>query len=133
VPLDVSEEILRESAHHVASQYESIAVHAIVADFERHLRAVPDSDSRLIAFLGSTIGNLYPERRAELLTAVADHMREGDAFLLGVDLVKDSARIHAAYNDAQGVTEAFIRNALTAVNRELGADFDQARFAYRAR
>jgi len=57
----------------------------------------------------------------------------GDALLVSVDLVKEVARLEAAYNDPQGVTEAFVRNALTAVNRELDATFDQRRFLYQAR
>jgi L-histidine N-alpha-methyltransferase len=67
-----------------------------------------------------------------LLTAVADALAPGDALLLGVDLVKDVARLEAAYNDPEGVTETFVRNALTALNRELDATFDQRRFLYAA-
>lgn len=133
VPLDVSEEILRASAHAVAERYSNIGVHAIVGDFERHLVALPEGESRLVAFLGSTIGNLYPSRRARLLATVGSALAPGDAFLLGVDLVKPAARIEAAYNDARGVTEAFVRNGLVAVNRELRADFDQAQLTFEAR
>src|SRR6185436_6766310 len=67
------------------------------------------------------------------LSAVADTLSADDTFLVGVDLVKDVARLEAAYNDTRGVTEAFVRNALTAVNRELGATFDQRTFVYDAR
>jgi L-histidine Nalpha-methyltransferase len=133
VPFDASEEVLRASAQAVADQYAMIGVHAIVGDFEHYLRALPAGENRLIAFLGSTIGNLYPDRRRDLLAAVGATLAPGDAFLLGVDLVKDPALIEAAYNDVQGVTETFVRNALTAVNRELRADFDQQRFAFEAR
>ena len=66
----------------------------------------------MIAFLGSTIGNLDPEQRAKLLRLLAQELREDDALLLGLDLVKDVARLEAAYNDSTGVTEAFVRNAL---------------------
>jgi L-histidine Nalpha-methyltransferase len=133
VPLDVSEQTLRESAEEIAAAYPGISVEAIVGDFERDLDLLPEGGRRLIAFLGSTIGNLYPEQRASLLTVVADTLVPGDAVLIGVDLVKDVARLEAAYNDPQGVTEAFVRNALTAVNRELDATFDQRRFLYQAR
>jgi L-histidine Nalpha-methyltransferase len=133
VPLDVSEQTLRESAEAIAAAYPGISVEPIVGDFERDLELLPEGGGRLIAFLGSTIGNLYPEQRASLLTAVADTLVPGDALLIGVDLVKDVARLEAAYNDPQGVTEAFVRNALTAVNRELDATFDQRRFLYQAR
>jgi L-histidine Nalpha-methyltransferase len=133
VPLDVSEQTLRESAEEIAAAYPGISVEAIVGDFERDLDLLPEGGRRLIAFLGSTIGNLYPEQRASLLTVVADTLVPGDAVLIGVDLVKDVARLEAAYNDPQGVTEAFVRNALTAVNRELDATFAQRRFLYQAR
>ena len=133
VPLDVSEQTLRTSAQAVAAAYPRVLVHAIVGDFERDLDALPGGGRRLIAFLGSTIGNLYPEQRGRFLTTLATALARGDALLLGIDLVKDVARLEAAYNDSGGVTEAFVRNALTAVNRELDATFDQRRFVYEAR
>jgi L-histidine N-alpha-methyltransferase len=133
VPVDASEEVLHRSAHSVAAAYPGVAVHAIVGDFERHLGSVPAGDRRLVAFLGSTIGNLDRDRRARLLAEIAAGLDRGDAFLLGVDLVKDERRLHAAYNDAEGVTEAFVRNGLAVLNRELRADFDGARLGFEAR
>jgi L-histidine N-alpha-methyltransferase len=132
VPLDVSEEVLRASAEAIADRYPEIGVHGIVGDFERDLAALPAGDDRVIAFLGSTIGNLYPERRATLLRAIAAALAPGDSFLLGIDLVKKPAIIERAYNDSQGVTEQFVRNGLTHANRQLGADFVQERFAFDA-
>jgi L-histidine N-alpha-methyltransferase len=133
VPLDVSEQTLRESAQAIAAAYPRVFVHAIVGDFERDLGALPGGGRRLIAFLGSTIGNLYPEPQARFLTTLAGALAEDDAFLLGIDLVKDVARLNAAYKDSGGVTEAFARNALTAVNRELDGTFDQRNYVYDAR
>jgi L-histidine N-alpha-methyltransferase len=132
VPLDVSEQTLRASAHAIAAAYPRVLVHAIVGDFKRDLGALPGRGSRLIAFLGSTIGNLYPEERGMFLANLATALPREDALLLGIDLVKDVTRLEAAYNDSGGVTEAFVRNALTAVNRELEATFDQRRFTYEA-
>ena len=132
-PLDVSEQTLRASAQAIAAAYPGVSVHAIVGDFERDLGALPGGDRRLIAFLGSTIGNLYPDQRARFLTNLGDVLARDDALLLGIDLVKDATRLEAAYNDSGGVTEAFVRNALAAVNRELDATFDQRRFVYDAR
>jgi L-histidine N-alpha-methyltransferase len=129
VPLDVSEQTLRASATEIAAAYPRVIVEAIVGDFERDLGVLPGGGRRLIAFLGSTIGNLHPERRHRLLATLS----RGDALLLGLDLIKDVARLEAAYNDSRGVTEAFVRNALTAVNRELVATFEQGNFAYEAR
>jgi len=133
VPFDVSEQMLLGSANAIAASYPAIAVEPIVGDFEHDLAALPAEGPRLIAFLGSTIGNLYPEQRGELLRTLADELREDDALLLGVDLVRDVGRLGAAYHDAEGVTEAFVRNALTAVNRELGATFEQQKFVYEPR
>jgi L-histidine N-alpha-methyltransferase len=133
VPLDVSEETLRLSANTVADRYPAIGVHAIVGDFERHLSALPAGDSRLVAFLGSTVGNLYPDRRHELFAAVARATGALDWFLLGVDLVKEPAVIEAAYNDPGGVTERFVRNVLPAVNRDLHANFVPEAFAFESR
>ena len=132
VPLDVSEEVLRASAEAIAERYAAIAVHGIVGDFERHLAAIPPGAWRVVAFLGSTVGNLYPERRAKLFQAIAAALAPGDAFLLGVDLVKDPAVIERAYNDSRGVTQQFVRNGLTSANRELKSDFVQERLAFDA-
>ena len=133
VPFDVSERMLLESAGAIAEAYPEVSVEPIVGNFEHDLGALPTDGPRLIALLGSTIGNLDPEHRAVLLRLLAEELREDDALLLGLDLVKDVARLEAAYHDRTGVTEAFVRNALTAVNRELGATFDQRQFVYEPR
>jgi L-histidine N-alpha-methyltransferase len=127
VPLDVSEEVLREAAADVATAY-GIEVRAVVGDFSRHLGEVPQDGRRLVAFLGSTIGNLVPEERARFLASLRDTLREGDSFLLGTDLLKDRARLLAAYDDAAGITARFNRNVLAVLDAELDADFDPAAF-----
>lgn len=128
VAMDVSTEMLQETTRDLADEYPELTVSAVAGDFERDLGSLPCGSPRLIALLGSTIGNLYPQQRAELFALLA-----GESILLGIDLLKDRTRIEAAYNDAGGVTEAFVRNSLTAVNRELGATFEQRRFSYEAR
>ena len=127
VPLDVSEEVLREAAADVAACYD-IEVHAVVGDFSRHLGEVPREGRRLIAFLGSTIGNLVPDERARFLATLRGNLGEGDSLLLGTDLVKDRARLLAAYDDAAGVTARFNRNVLAVLNAELRGDFDREAF-----
>jgi L-histidine N-alpha-methyltransferase len=129
VPFDVSEQTLRDAARAIADEY-SLEVHAVVGDFEHHLDRLPREGSRLVAFLGGTIGNLTPQARAEFLGELAAGLGPGDAFLLGTDLVKDAGRLVAAYDDAAGVTAAFNRNVLHVVNRELGADFEPEAFAH---
>jgi L-histidine Nalpha-methyltransferase len=133
VPLDVSEETLRAAARDLAEAYPDLEVHAVVGDFHRHLRALPGQGRRLVAFLGSTIGNLGADERERFLDDLAASLRPGDSLLVGVDLVKSPERLIAAYDDARGVTAAFNRNALACLNRELGASFDPDDFDHVAR
>jgi L-histidine N-alpha-methyltransferase len=120
-PLDVSEDALEGAAAALSSSYPWLEFEGFVGDFSADLPPVPRRGRRLLAFLGSTIGNLTPDERAELLRGVAGALRPGDRFLLGVDLVKDPAVLLAAYDDAAGVTAEFNRNLLRVLNRELGA------------
>ena len=133
VPFDVSEETLRSAAAAVASEYDGVDVHAVVGDFEHHLDQIPTGGRRLVAFLGSTIGNLAPEARAKFLAEIAGGLASGDALLLGTDLVKDVNRLVAAYDDAGGVTAEFNRNVLRVLNRELDANFEIDAFSHVAR
>jgi len=135
VPVDVSESALAAAGDALTAEYPGLAVHAVVADFEKYL-GVPSNPGngttagddnggpRLVAFLGSTIGNMVPAERAVFLRRVRAQLRPGDAFLLGTDLVKDPAVLVAAYDDSAGVTAAFNKNVLAVLNAELGADFD---------
>jgi L-histidine Nalpha-methyltransferase len=130
VPFDVAEGTMRAAAEAVAEDM-GIGVHAVVGDFHEHLEDIPDVDgSRLIAFLGSTIGNFPPRQRARFLGEVARLLGPSDRFLLATDLVKPVDRLIAAYDDAEGVTAAFDRNLLTVLNRELGADFAVDKFEH---
>ncbi|MFN8035200.1 MAG: L-histidine N(alpha)-methyltransferase [Acidimicrobiia bacterium] len=132
-PFDVSETTLRGAAVAIRREYPSVAVHGVVGDFERHLDRLPTGGRRIVAFLGGTIGNLVPAARARFLAEVAAGLGPGDAFLLGTDLVKDTGRLVAAYDDPAGVTAEFNRNVLHVLNRELGADFDVDAFDHVAR
>ena len=133
VPFDVSEETLRASAQRLALRVPGARDHG----GGRRLRAapalLPAGEPRLLAFLGSTIGNLPPTRRTLFLNDVASALDEDDWFLLGVDLVKSPARLVAAYDDASGVTREFNLNVLRVLNRELGGDFDLSAFEHVAR
>ena len=130
VPVDVSRATLVDAAHTLAERYPGLDVHAVVGDFTRHLHHLPNDGRRLVAFLGGTIGNLFVEERRAFLGALADVLRPGEWLLLGVDLVKPVQRIVDAYDDRQGVTAAFVGNALHVLNRELAADFDVGAFDY---
>jgi L-histidine N-alpha-methyltransferase len=133
VPVDVSEAALLRAARGLRADHPRLAIHAVVADFGRHLAELPRGQRCLVAFLGGTIGNLPPAERAAFLAAVRAFLRPGDGLLLGTDLVKDAAVLVAAYDDAAGVTAEFNRNILRVLNHELNADFDSDAFSHLAR
>ena len=130
VPFDVDPAVLADAAALIAVEYPQLAIEPVVGDFEEHLAELPPHPARMVAFLGSTIGNLEPATRSSFLRSVRAALRPGDTFLLGTDLVKDTGRLQRAYDDAAGVTAAFNRNVLNVVNRELGADFEESWFEH---
>jgi L-histidine Nalpha-methyltransferase len=130
VPLDVSGAALRAAMDRIAADYPALEVHGIAGDFTRHLGHLPSGGTRLVAFLGGTIGNLLPAERATFLSGLRAALEPGDWLLLGTDLVKDPGTLVAAYDDAAGVTAEFNRNVLHVLNRELGADFDVDAFEH---
>jgi L-histidine N-alpha-methyltransferase len=133
VPVDISEEITHETAECLVREYPGLLVRGLVCDFEHDLERIPNGGGRLVAFLGGTIGNLYPEARREFLTRLAALLGPEDRILLGTDLVKEPARLEAAYDDSLGVTAEFNKNVLRVLNRDLGADFDLDAFEHVAR
>lgn len=124
VPFDVDRATLECAAAELGKRYPDVAVTGIVGDFERHLDAISRPGCKMVILLGSTIGNLGPEQRACLLSDLAASLEPGDSFLLGVDLVKDTPTLEAAYNDREGVSAEFNLNMLRVLNRHLGGDFD---------
>lgn len=130
VPLDVSASALHAAALALDDAYPNLEVHAIVADFATHLDRIPGGDSRLVVFLGGTIGNLPPDERSAFLADLRRSVAPGEWLLLGTDLVKDPQTLVAAYDDAAGVTAEFNRNVLRVLNRELDADFEVEAFGH---
>ena len=124
VPFDVSEASLREVGRTLIDEYANLSVYCIVGDFAEHLSYIPRLGRRLVAFLGSTIGNLELSERRRFYADVRGLLAPGEAFLVGYDLVKRPDELVAAYDDAAGVTAEFNRNVLHVLNRELDADFD---------
>ena len=124
VAMDVGREGLAQAVGALADEYPHMHLHAVVADFERHLGCLPPPiGRRLVLFLGSTIGNFDPPARHALLAQVRRLLGSEGRFLLGVDLVKDRRVLEAAYDDAAGVTREFNRNILRVVNRAVDGDF----------
>ncbi|HEY8638880.1 MAG TPA: L-histidine N(alpha)-methyltransferase [Solirubrobacterales bacterium] len=132
-PVDISEEITRDTAERIAAEYDGIAVRGLVCDFELDLERIPVAAPRVIALLGGTIGNFEPQQRSGFLHRISNLLGPEDRFLLGTDLVKDRQTLEAAYNDSQGVTADFNKNVLSVLNRELAADFDSDSFEHVAR
>jgi len=125
VLLDINATVLAQSVRSLERDYPGLSVRGVMGDFQDDLAALGPGGGRLALFLAGTIGNLHPAREVPgFLRAVARQLAPGDAFLVGLDLVKDEARLHAAYNDSAGVTAEFNRNILRVVNAALGADFD---------
>lgn len=134
IAVDISGDFLQQDLARLVCDLPRLAVHPLVADFTKpfaipgELAALP----RVGFFPGSTIGNFEPAEAATFLRHAGQVLGRGALFLVGVDLVKDHAVLHRAYNDSAGVTAAFNLNLLARINRELGADFDLAAFEHRA-
>jgi L-histidine N-alpha-methyltransferase len=130
VPFDVSESTVESCAAELVGLYPGLRVHGVVGDFGRHLERLPKGERRLFAFLGGTIGNLYPDERTGFLSRLRSLMSDDDRLIIGTDLVKDRYLLEAAYNDSQGVTAEFNRNVLRVVNEGLGANFAPEAFEH---
>lgn len=133
LPFDVSEPALRTSSKELLREYPFLEIHGIIGDFEQHIGQIDlPIGRRLVLFLGSTIGNLEQSKRYEFFSMVRTVLGPGGRFLIGVDLVKDSRVLNAAYNDAEGITACFNRNILHVVNTALRGDFVPTNFKHLA-
>jgi dimethylhistidine N-methyltransferase len=134
VPVDISAGFLNSEAARLRRDLPDLRILPVAADFTEpfDLPAAIRSRPTVGFFPGSTIGNFEPPQAADFLRHAADLLGAGAHFIVGVDLVKDERVLHAAYNDAAGVTAAFNLNLLRRINRDLGADFDLERFRHKA-
>ncbi len=134
LPIDISGDHLQAAATQLRSDFPGLEVQPLVADYTQDfaLPPLPALGAKRVGFFpGSTLGNFTPAEALSFLQRAAQMLR-GGGLLLGADLVKDPAVLHAAYSDAAGVTAAFNLNLLARANTELGADFDLAQFAHAA-
>lgn len=137
-PVDVSGSALNGARERIEREIPGVSVSARVMDYtngdrERlHFGPIGLGERRLVLYIGSSIGNFEPHEATRLLRRTRAGLKQGDSFLLGIDLVKDETTLLAAYDDAAGVTAAFNRNLLVRLNRELDADFVPEAFAHRA-
>jgi len=134
IPIDISASALEKSSRALLAAYPALRIEAYAADYLEGLAALSSlpPGPALILFLGSNIGNFEKAEALTFLAAIRRILRQGDALLLGADLKKDRAMLEAAYNDALGVTRAFIVNELARINRELGGNFDLWAFGLRS-
>ena len=134
IPVDISASALGKSSRALLAAYPALRIEAYAADYLDGLAAMQPlaAGPALVLFLGSNIGNFEQADALTFLQAIRRMLRPGDALLLGADLKKDRATLEAAYNDALGVTRAFIVNELARINRELGGNFDLWAFGLRS-
>ena len=136
VPVDISERQLIRAAECLRNAYPELIVAPIVTDFTAPfiLPSIPETAcSRVAFFPGSTIGNFDPEPAKRLLSSISDTVGHGGGLLIGIDLKKDVDLLISAYDDKSGITEAFNKNLLVRINRELGGDFSLDDFHHVAR
>lgn len=131
--LDINELFLRQSITRLGADYPNIRFRGIVGDFVQGLADLGPPGGRLVVFFAGTIGNLDPNERRRFLRELSRGMDATDTFLVGIDLVKDKARLEAAYDDPEGVTAAFNINMLEVLNRRFAGNFDAGAFRHRAR
>jgi L-histidine N-alpha-methyltransferase len=134
IPVDISQDALRAAAAKLQRRFPWLDVRPVHGDFSRPLAIPlpPGRGRRVVYFPGSTIGNLTPQEALVFLRRSRAQVGTGGAMLVGVDLKKDTRVLHAAYDDAKGVTAAFNLNLLARINRELGGDFKLRRFRHYA-
>ncbi|MGD1897171.1 MAG: L-histidine N(alpha)-methyltransferase [Phormidesmis sp.] len=132
LPVDVSDTMLSETANKLLKEYPNLSIHALASTYEPALSALPVKQlpARLIAFIGSTIGNLSSQECDQFLDLISQTLNIGDYFLLGLDLQKERTALKAAYNDSQGVTAAFNLNMLTHLNQQFEGNFDVSKFSH---
>jgi dimethylhistidine N-methyltransferase len=132
VAIDISQAALRLATARLAREFPWLRITAVVGDFSRPVDLPRALGRRVAYFPGSTIGNLLPQEAEGFLHMTRGLVGRGGAMLVGVDCKKDANLLHAAYNDARGVTAAFNRNLLVRMNAELGANFELRRFRHYA-
>lgn len=130
-PIDISD-ILKDSSINLHDEYDNLRITGIIDQYETGLEFIRQIDhaKKIVAFLGSSLGNFDSQNAIEFLSKIHSSMRKGDLFLLGLDLVKNLRVLEKAYNDSKGITAKFNLNLLSRINRELQANFDEDKFEH---
>jgi dimethylhistidine N-methyltransferase len=134
LPIDVSGGILKTSVLQLQEKYPDIAIHGLLGTYEQALVHLESNylQSRMLFFLGSSLGNFNQEECDIFLNQVSRTLQPGDYFLLGIDLQKPLDILEAAYNDSQEVTAAFNLNMLSHLNWRFQGNFDISLFKHQA-
>ena len=133
IPVDFSQSAISDAANILCRRYPQLEIEAYVADFIHQLNLIPHSDKpRMVCFLGSTIGNFSMPEAREIIRNLAGSLFKNDSLLVGFDLIKAEDILHAAYNDAKGVTAHFNKNILKVVNGVVESDFSLDDFEHKA-
>lgn len=133
IPVDFSQSAIEDSANQLSECFHELQIDGYVADFIHQIDVIPHFEkSRIICFLGSTIGNFSKNEAREIISNLSKGILKNDTLIIGFDLVKLEPILHAAYNDSQGVTEKFNKNILNVVNRIIESDFNLNDFNHSA-
>ncbi|MEJ2723556.1 MAG: L-histidine N(alpha)-methyltransferase [Deltaproteobacteria bacterium] len=132
IPMDICETAVRESSLNLRTKYPELRVHELIADFTSQMDLVPAERSKVLCFLGSTIGNFSVDQSFLFLKNIAENMNGNDRLLIGFDMLKSPRILHAAYNDAAGITAEFNRNILNVINHKLNGNFEPRLFDHLA-
>jgi len=134
LPIDVSGGILKTSVLQLQKKYPDFSIHGLLGTYEQALVHLQSNylQSRMLFFLGSSLGNFNPEECDIFLNQVSRTLQPGDYFLLGIDLQKPQDILEAAYNDSQEVTAAFNLNMLSHLNWRFQGNFDISLFKHQA-
>ncbi|WP_160058221.1 L-histidine N(alpha)-methyltransferase [Alkalicoccus saliphilus] len=132
VPVDISTAALEQTLKEMRISFPDLSIKGVRADYGVSMSFLDhfQNAKRVFTFFGSTLGNFSLKEQEDFLQKAASHMREGDGFLLGIDLKKDKQVLEAAYNDSEGITESFNKNVLRRMNKELAMNFDLSKFEH---
>ncbi|HLO87722.1 MAG TPA: L-histidine N(alpha)-methyltransferase [Nostocaceae cyanobacterium] len=134
IPIDISGGILKTSVLQLQKQYPNLSIHGLIGTYQQalaHLK-LTSSQPQMFFFLGSSLGNFTTQETSQFLSEIADTLKPGDYFLIGIDLQKPQEILEPAYNDSQGVTAAFNLNMLSHLNWRFQGNFDLNLFTHQA-
>ena len=133
-PIDISYKILEESSEALLKEYQNLSITGVVAEYNKGITLIKkDTPSRkLVVLLGSSLGNFNPAEAKKFVKMISNNIQDGDIFLIGLDMHKDSNILNAAYNDSRGITAQFNLNILERINLELNGNFNSEKFEHHA-